>query len=94
MPTYRNKPIDHVIDVRTKLEFWLGHVKGADCIPVHRLEEALKERTDIATNARILLYCASGSRSAVAASMMQRLGYRHVVNGGAYTTVASELSPT
>lgn len=94
MPTYRNKPIDHVIDVRTKLEFWLGHVKGAECIPVDRLEQALPQRAEIAMNARILLYCASGSRSAVAASMMQRLGYRHVVNGGAYTTVARELSST
>jgi len=47
VPTYRNKPIDHVIDVRTKLEFWLGHVKGADCIPVDRLEQVLQERTDI-----------------------------------------------
>lgn len=92
MPTYRNRPIDHVIDVRTRLEFWLGHVKGAECIPVDRLEQALQERPEIAMHARILLYCASGSRSAVAASMMQRLGYRHVVNGGAYATVASELS--
>ncbi|MBI3504682.1 MAG: rhodanese-like domain-containing protein [Proteobacteria bacterium] len=92
MPTYRNKQIDHVIDVRSKLEFWLGHVKGAECIPVDRIEEALKERSDVSTSSRILVYCASGARSAAAMSMMQRLGYRHVVNGGAYHEVARELA--
>jgi rhodanese-related sulfurtransferase len=92
VPTYRNEEFDHVIDVRTKLEFWLGHVKGAECIPVDRLEAVLPERADLTTSSRILVYCASGGRSATAAATMRRLGYRHVVNGGAYAEVAKEIS--
>ncbi len=91
MPTYRNQAYTHVIDVRTKLEFWMGHVKGAECIPVDRLEEALATRGDIAKDARIIVYCASGGRSAVAATTMQRLGYRHVVNAGGYAQASKDI---
>jgi phage shock protein E len=80
--SFRGKPIDWVIDVRSHLEFWLGHLKGATCIPVGNLADALAKRDDIPQDARILLYCASGSRSAAAAGVLRSLGYTHVIDGG------------
>ena len=35
---------------------------------------------------RILVYCASGARSAVAVGVLGSLGYRRVTDGGAMTT--------
>jgi rhodanese-related sulfurtransferase len=81
-PIFRGHPVDHVIDVRSKLEFWLGHLEGAVCIPVGRMGPALAERPEITRDSRILVYCASGVRSAMAARELGALGYRHVIDGG------------
>ncbi|MBL0169688.1 MAG: rhodanese-like domain-containing protein [Gemmatimonadaceae bacterium] len=85
MPSYRRKPVDLVIDVRSRLEFWLGHLDGAVCIPVGKLANAMSKRADIGKDARILVYCASGARSAIAASALTSLGYRRVTDAGAIT---------
>ena len=82
MPSFRNKPIDLVVDVRSRLEFWMGHLDGATCIPVDTIAEALPKRSDVNLDTRILLYCASGARSALAANVLKSLGYRKVVDGG------------
>lgn len=52
---------------RGMLEFW------ADPASPHHREEFDRDR-------RIILYCASGGRSALAASTLQRLGYRRVAH--------------
>ena len=82
MPSFRRQPIDLVIDVRSRLEFWLGHLDGATCIPVGKLADALPKRGDVTTGTRILVYCASGARSAVAVGVLKSLGYRKVTDGG------------
>ncbi len=88
---YRNKTVTVVIDVRSRLEFLFGHVPGAVCIPVHKVgQEALSQR-GIAPGASILVYCASGSRSAVAVDVLKRAGYRRVVDGGGLATVRRDL---
>lgn len=83
MPSFRNKPIDRVIDVRSHIEYWLGHLGGAECIPVHKLAETLPKRPEVTPDTRILVYCASGARSAAAAGILKSLGYRRVIDGGA-----------
>ena len=82
MPTYRRQPVDVVIDVRSHLEFWLGHLKGAICIPGSALPEAMSKHPEIAKDARILVYCASGARSATAVGMLRAQGYRSVTDAG------------
>ena len=89
MPTFRNKPIEFVIDVRSKIEFWLGHLKGATCIPVDRVAEEVPRLSGIAKDSRILVYCASGARSAAAAQTLRAAGFRRVTDGGGM----SEASP-
>ncbi len=92
MPRFRNRPVDVVLDVRTKIEYWLGHLPGAIQIPVDALEEQLPRREDIGANQAILVYCASGARSAQAATIMKRLGYKRVIDAGGIATARAEFS--
>lgn len=82
MPRFRNRPVDFVIDVRSKLEFWMGHLDGATNIPVDRLPDGLSALSGLTPKSRILVYCASGARSAQAEQILRAAGYQQVVNGG------------
>ncbi len=67
-----------VIDVRESDEFEAGHIPGAKHVPrgflESRIEGAAPDRSQ-----RVVLYCASGNRSALAADTLERqLGYEHV----------------
>jgi len=81
MPFFRKKPIDLVVDVRSRIEFWMGHLAGATCIPVDRIAE-IEKLDNVNKDSRILVYCASGARSAAAAGTLKTLGYRRVIDGG------------
>lgn len=83
MPRFRDQPVDIVIDVRSRLEFWLGHLDGAVCIPHHRIATGIASLGSVGKDSRILLVCASGARSARAADVLRQLGYRCVTDGGA-----------
>jgi phage shock protein E len=90
MPTFRNRPLDLVLDVRSKLEFFLGHLDGAENIPVDRLPEALEGKDGVKKSSRILVYCASGMRSAQAAHLLKAAGYSNVVDGGGMSDARGE----
>lgn len=93
MATFRGTPVDLVVDVRTFLEYWMGHLPGAVRIPFQSIAAKLPARTDISKDSRILVYCASGARSAMAAQALRSLGYRRVIDGGAMANVRSGLTP-
>ncbi|CAN5557393.1 MBL fold metallo-hydrolase [soil metagenome] len=59
-----------VVDVRRDDEWAEGHVTGATHIPVHDLDRRLDEIPD----GDIWVYCASGYRAALAASLIDRSG--------------------
>lgn len=73
-----------VLDVRTRLEYWLGHLPGAVQISVDDLEQKLPQRADIGRDQAILVYCASGARSAQAAGILKRMGYNRVTDAGGF----------
>lgn len=81
MPSFRSTPVDAVIDVRSMLEFWMGHLEGAKNVSVDKLPEGL-DGLGLNTQSRILVYCASGARSAQAAAVLRQAGYTRVVDGG------------
>ena len=60
-----------VIDVRNRSEWEAGHLPGAMHIPVGYLSERLAE---IPRDRPVVLQCQSGGRSAIAASLLQKLG--------------------
>ena len=82
---------DLVVDVRSKLEFWFGHLPNAVCMPHTHVVERLAERKDVSPESRILLYCASGSRSAAATIDLRAAGYRNVVDGGGMSAARGYL---
>lgn len=69
-----------LLDVRTPEEFAAGHVPGAINIPVDQLEQRLGELGP--TDAPIVVYCHSGRRSARAARLLDKQGYRDVLDVG------------
>lgn len=82
MHTYQGRPVDLVVDVRSRLEHLLGHVAGSVCIPHDHLPDALGRREGITPRSRIVVYCASGARSAAAASALRAAGYANVTDAG------------
>ena len=78
-----------VIDVRTPQEFGSGHVKGAVNIPLSTLPHKLES---LKRGKAIVVYCASGARSASAKGLLERNGFSEVYNGGGYHTLMRKLS--
>jgi hydroxyacylglutathione hydrolase len=66
-----------LIDVRNDDEWAEGHIPGAVHIPLGRLEERLHE---VDTSQRVVVQCRTGSRSAVAASLLKARGVADVAN--------------
>jgi len=69
-----------IIDVRTKGEFEDGAYPGAVNIPLDVLPAKLGELGP--KDQPIVLYCASGARSAAAARLLRQAGFLDAVNAG------------
>lgn len=69
-----------IIDVRTEDEFADEAYPGAVNIPVGALPNRMKELEP--KDKPIVVYCASGARSAMAAQMLKASGWTDVVNAG------------
>jgi len=83
-----------LVDVREKVEWDEGHIPDAIHIPRGflelRIEEAFPDRDQ-----PILLYCAGGTRSLLAAETLKRMGYRNPISmAGGYTAWKSAGLPT
>lgn len=61
------------LDVREPNEWNLGHVPGAVHIPRGQIEGKVEGAVD--RNKRVVVYCAGGSRSALAADTLRQMGY-------------------
>jgi phage shock protein E len=70
-----------LVDVRSPGEFSAGHLPGAKNVPVQDLASRLKSLG--ARDKPIVVYCASGTRSAMARSMLKSHGFTQVHNLGA-----------
>jgi len=64
------------LDVREPNEWNLGHLPGAIHIPRGMLEGKVEAAIDRARP--VVVYCASGNRSALAAVTMKQMGYENV----------------
>lgn len=93
MAKFRNTHVDFVIDVRSRIEYWLGHLPTALNIPVQKLPEGLDRHPTVSKKARILVYCASGARSAIAAGTLRSHGFSNVVDGGGMAEARALFDP-
>lgn len=84
----RGEPIV-LIDIREQNEWNLGHAAGAAYIGRGVLETQIESR--VSRDAQIVLYCASGNRTALAALTLGEMGYTNVASmaGGFRDWVAS-----
>jgi rhodanese-related sulfurtransferase len=90
-----------LFDVREPAEFEHGHIGGAHLVPRGIIEAAAdtsypKHYPPLsgARNQQIVLYCATSGRSAMAAAVLQMMGFKKVINlAGGYTRWEAEGLP-
>lgn len=70
-----------IVDVREENEFNAGHLDNAILLPRGVLEFKINNITQLADkSAAIIVYCATGKRSALSANNMQNMGYTNVLS--------------
>lgn len=79
-----------VIDVRTNGEYISGHIPNALNIPLDQLSQAADTWS---TSQPVVVYCATGARSAEAATLLAGGGFREVYDlGGGVVSWTGELT--
>ncbi|EMQ96520.1 hypothetical protein D778_01002 [Xanthomarina gelatinilytica] len=77
-----------IIDVRTKAEFSQGAIPGSRNIPLQMLNDKIEDIKKM--NKPVIACCASGMRSASAASVLNKHGIE-AVNGGGWSSLQKKL---
>ncbi|MCU4176422.1 FAD-dependent oxidoreductase [Carboxylicivirga sp. N1Y90] len=79
-----------VIDVRTPGEFMSGAFPNAVNIP---LDDIMAGKADLGSNSEreIIVYCASGARSAYAQQVLNQRGFTNVTNGGGIASMMAQV---
>jgi glyoxylase-like metal-dependent hydrolase (beta-lactamase superfamily II)/rhodanese-related sulfurtransferase len=79
-----------LLDVQTAREYGDAHIKGAVNVPLSQLAERTH---DVPSDRTVVVYCASGYRSAIASSLLRREGLPRVANlvGGLAAWNAAQL---
>ena len=73
-----------VIDVRTKEEFQASSNPNSKNIPLDQIEVSVK---NFDLSRPIIVCCASGYRSGVAAKIIKKHGFQSVLNGGSWRNI-------
>jgi rhodanese-related sulfurtransferase len=66
------------LDVREQNEWNLGHIPKATFLPRGVIETTVEQR--VPRDAKVIIYCASGNRSVLAAETMHHMGYHDVAS--------------
>lgn len=69
------------VDVRTEMEFEMGHVPGCVNIPLDQIPARWEEIKGIG-DVPVIFYCRSGNRSGHAVGYLKQLGVANIFNGG------------
>ena len=86
-----------LVDIREPVE-WERHIPGALQVPRGLLEfvadpASPRYNADLQPTRRVIVYCASGARAALATLTLQNMGYDNVANmdGGIKAWIAADL---
>jgi rhodanese-related sulfurtransferase len=89
-----------ILDVREPVE-WERHIAGALQVPRGLLEfvadpASPRHNDELQPSRRVIVYCASGARAALATLTLQNMGYESVANmdGGLKAWIAADLPTT
>ncbi|WP_455539021.1 rhodanese-like domain-containing protein [Terrisporobacter sp.] len=75
----KNKEKFILLDVRTKEEYETAHIPNAINIPLNNLEFQIDDLLPYEED-NIVIYCRSGNRSIMAASILSENGFNHLYN--------------
>lgn len=80
-----------ILDVRTESEYRSGHIPNSILLPYDKIPE---QAESLLTNkdSKILVYCRSGRRSAIASKELAALGYTNVYDFGGVNDWSEELT--
>lgn len=73
-----------LVDVRSKGEYTSGSVKGAVNVPLDQLPSQFSK---FKGKQHIVVFCRSGNRSSMAKDILERNGFKNVMNGGTWKNV-------
>lgn len=73
-----------IVDVRTPQEFAQGHARSSRNIP---LNELAVRASELERSKPVVVCCASGARSSMAKSLLERAGFPSVHNAGPWQNV-------
>jgi rhodanese-related sulfurtransferase len=73
-----------LVDVRSMGEYASGHVPGTLNIPLHEIDARARE---LDPSRWVVVACASGTRSALAARKLKALGFQKVMNAGSWRSL-------
>lgn len=73
-----------LVDVRSAGEFAAGHVPGSVNIP---LDEIGTRATELDPQKWVVVFCASGTRSALARRKLKGMGFPKVLNAGSWRSL-------
>jgi len=73
------QPDLQLIDVRRPAEYDSGHAPRATSAPLAKLGDLLP-RLNLKPNAQTAVICAGGYRSSAGTSILQQLGFKHLLN--------------
>ncbi|HLB59585.1 MAG TPA: rhodanese-like domain-containing protein, partial [Bdellovibrionota bacterium] len=94
-PTEAKKLLDegaYLLDVREPYEFELGHIKGAELIPVGKISDSTT--SFLPKDKPILVYCHHGIRSQYAIKTLQQLGFSNAVHlAGGIDAWSTQVDP-
>jgi phage shock protein E len=76
-----------LLDVRTSSEFNGNHIEGSKNIPVQGIDQKLNS---LDKNKPVIVYCAMGGRSNIAAAKLKAKGFQ-VVNAGGIGSMRKHL---
>lgn len=86
-----------LVDIREPIE-WEQHIAGALQVPRGLIEfvadpESPRHNADLGPTRRVIVYCASGARAALATHTLQNMGFENVANldGGLRAWIAAGL---
>lgn len=74
----RKGVITHIIDIRTDMEWKLGHHPLATHIPLTSISKKTLQNNNVYLNEGILVYCNTGQRARYASEQIAKMGYKKV----------------
>ena len=78
-----------LVDLRTRDEFSQGHIECSVNIPLAELGKSLDK---FKGHSNIVLVCFSGNRSGFAKDILEKKGFKNIINAGAWEELNNTLT--